>query len=77
MRGSYVVALAFTPDSHCGLICDRRYQHCYLIIWDVSPQVGELGGHPDSSGVSKRDALNGSDTYTVKFTGKEVHIDIE
>ena len=44
--------------------------------WDFSPLVGEPGGHPDSLGVSKRDALNGSNTCTLKFTASEVHISI-
>ena len=66
--------LAFTPDSH-GLICSgntKMIEYC-----DVSPLLGEPGGHSDSSGVSKRDTSNGSDTCTVKFTADEVHITIE
>ena len=66
--------LAFTPDLR-GLICvdiAKMVKYC-----DVSPLVGEPGGHPDSPGVSKRDTSNESDTCTVKFTANEVHIDIE
>ena len=69
-----VKALAFTPDSH-GLICGgygKVVEH-----WSLSPLVGEPGGRTDSPGVSKRDASNGSDTCTLKSTGREVHIGIE
>lgn len=76
MRGDRVHALAFTPDSH-GLICGNSDKECYSTFWDISPLMGEPGGHPDSPGVSKRDTLSGSDTCTVKFTGCEVHINIE
>ena len=66
--------LAFTPDSH-GLICGRRIAEV-IEYCDISPLVGEPGSYPDSPGVSKHDASNGSDTCTVKFTAR-VYINIE
>ena len=78
MGENTVAALAFTPDSR-GLICSSSYKmdEYYSTIWDVSPLVGEPGGNPNSPDVSMRDASDGSDTCTVKFTGSEVRIDIE
>ena len=65
----FATDLAFTPDSH-GLICSCC---CKMAgYWDVSPLVGEPDSHPDSLGVSKRDALNGSNTCTLKFIGSKV-----